>query len=301
MSTARRRSSPRFHRVFGLSFVLRVMALCLVCVALFIWYTPQINTYLSLSGLAKVTAALHQLFTSNSSRTPPGIAAGHSGPKMLQFWQVGLEAGSEDEDAIGARSTIQTRLPQRVSVNTTNYFWVGAYLRDNSFIQVGYYVPWYDESHAGWFYCAFYANGGEGPCTYGALGSAGANNTHHTYTMQAVTSSTGHVSWKLSVDSRQVGSFTWSSGRTGANVPMIYAESSGFTPHPSTSQLGPVDFLSGLQVLLRGAAGYQPAAHLFVMYSASSVCPPFGMRSDGQGGVLLGSGLLCPVPYTEFG
>ena len=37
-----------------------------------------------------------------------------------------------------------------------------------------------------------------------------------TYTMQAVTSSTGHVSWKLSVDSRQVGSFAWSSGSTGA-------------------------------------------------------------------------------------
>jgi hypothetical protein len=295
MSTVRRRSSPRFHRVFNLSFGLRFTALCLVCVALFIWYTPQMSSFLSLSSLA----ALHHLFTPNSGRMPPGTA--HEGQKMLQFWQVGLEAGQEDVNSIGARSTIQTRLPQRVSVNTTDYFWVGAYLRDNSFIQVGYYVPWYDESHAGWFYCAFYSNGREGPCTYGALGSAGANDTQHSYAMQAETSSTGRVSWNMLVDSRQVGSFTWSSASTGTNVPMIYAESSGFTPHPSTSQLGPADFLSGLQVLLRGAAGYQPAAHLFVMYSASSVCPPFGIRNDGHGGVLLGSGLPCPVPYAEFG
>ena len=153
----RQRSSPRFHRVFSLSLGLRLMALCLVGVAVFIWYTPQMNTYLSLSGLAKLTGELHRLFASNSSRTPPGTAAGHSGQQMLQFWQVGLEAGPEDEDSIGAQSTILTRLPQRVTVNTTNYFWVGAYLRDNSFVQVGYYVPWYDESHAGWFYCAFYS------------------------------------------------------------------------------------------------------------------------------------------------
>jgi hypothetical protein len=276
------------------------MAVCLVCVALFIWYTPQLSTYLSLSGLARVTAALQQIFTSNPGRTPPGTAS-HNGQPLLRFWQVGLEAGPEDAQAIGARSTIQTRLPQRVSANTTNYFWVGAYLRDNSFIQVGYYVPWYDQSHAGWFYCAFHSNGGEGPCVYGVVGSAGTNNTRHTYAMQAVTSSTGRVSWQMSVDSRPVGSFTWSSGSTGTNVPMIYAESSGFTPHPSTSQLGPVDFASGLQVLLGRVAGYQPAAHLYVMYSASNVCPPFGMRRDGHGGVLLGSGLPCPVPYTELG
>ena len=203
MSTIRPRSSPRFHRVFSGATVLRLMAMCLVCVALFIWYTPQLSTYLSSSGLARVTEALHQLLTSNSSRTPPGTAAGHSGQEMLQFWQVGLEAGAEDQDATGAQATIETRLPQRVTVNTTDYFWVGSYLRDNSFIQVGYYVPWYNESHAGWFYCAFYSNGEEGPCTYGALGSAGANNTHHTYTMQAVTSSAGRASWKMSLDSRK--------------------------------------------------------------------------------------------------
>jgi len=277
------------------------MAICLVCVAVFIWYTPQLSTYLSSSGLARVTEALHQLLTSNSSRTPPGTAAGHSGQEMLQFWQVGLEAGPEDQDATGAQATIETLLPQRVTVNTTDYFWVGSYLRDDSFIQVGYYVPWYNESHAGWFYCAFYANGKEGPCTYGALGSAGANNTHHTYTMQSVTSSTGRASWRMSVDSRKVGTFTWSSGSSGTNMPMIYAESSGFTPHPSTSQLGPVDFLTGLQVRLHDGAGFQPAVHLYVMYSAASVCPPFGIRSDGHGGILLGSGLPCPVPYTEFG
>src|SRR5215831_3527112 len=105
----RQRSSPRFHRVFSLSLGLRLMALCLVGVAVFIWYTPQMNTYLSLSGLAKLTGDLHRLFASNSSRTPPGTAAGHSGQQMLQFWQVGLEAGPEDEDSIGAQSTILTR------------------------------------------------------------------------------------------------------------------------------------------------------------------------------------------------
>src|SRR5215472_3946639 len=75
----RQRSSPRFHRAFSLSLGLRLMALCLVGVAVFIWYSPQINTSLPLSGLAKLTGELHQLFTSNSSRKPPGTAAGHSG------------------------------------------------------------------------------------------------------------------------------------------------------------------------------------------------------------------------------
>lgn len=216
-----------------------------------------------------------------------------------EYWQVGLVAGPEASNATGMRTTIVTRLPQRVAANTTNYFWIGSYLADNSFIQIGYYVPWYDQSDAGWFYCAFTPSQGKGPCEYGPLGSVGENGSAHTYTL-AVAATTTNVDqananvWSASVDGGEVGRFGWSDGDTGANTPTIFAESSGFAPHAATSVLGPVDFPVPIQTRPAGQRGYVVAAHLRPVYDAPDVCPPYGIGAGATGGALLGSGLPCP-------
>lgn len=216
------------------------------------------------------------------------------------YWQVGAMAGPEASDATGMRASITTRLPQTVAAHTTNYYWVGSYLDDGSFVQTGYYVAWTDPNDAGWFYCSFNAAGAEGPCVYGPEGSVGADGTTHTYALEVEPASTASgadadsATWAALVDSAAVGQFAWSSGNTGDNSPSVYAESSGFTPHQATSQLGPVDFPAPIATRSEGQSAYIPADHLRPVYSASDVCPPYGVDSDGQGGVLLGSGLDCP-------
>ena len=282
------------------SRILRLIALCLLVALFALWSVLQIGAYLlSPAVIAQVESALTHR-QKDTSAQPSHSASAQSHAIMVQFWQVGLQAGADDSNAIGARSIIRTRVPQQVSENTTNYFWVGAYLSDGSFIQAGYFVPWYDETHAGWFYCAFYPDGREGPCVYGASGSAGANGTNHLYTLEAITGASDKVFWKITFDDIVVGRFAWSSGNTGTYVPMIYAESSGYIPHPGTSRLGPVDFVSGLEILHAGQAQFEPAVHLYVMYSAPAVCPPYGIRMDGHGGILLGSGLPCPALHADF-
>ena len=282
------------------SRALRLTAFCLLIALLALWSVPRISAYLSSpQGIAQVRSKLAH-FQKDGSSQPRDRAGTQPQPSTMQFWQVGLQASADDANAIGARSIIQTRLPQQVSENTINYFWVGTFLADGSFIQAGYFVPWNDETHAGWFYCAFYPDGREGPCVYGASGSAGANGTNHLYTLEATTGASENVSWKITLDDVVVGKLAWSSGSTGSYVPMIYAESSGYHPHPGTSQLGPVDFVSGLDVLQAGQAQFEPAMHLYVMYSAPTVCPPYGIGRDGHGGILLGSGLPCPTLHANF-
>jgi hypothetical protein len=271
------------------SRVLRLIAFCLLTALFALWSVSRISAYLSSPHGS----------THGESR-PSATAGARSQPSKMQFWQVGLQAGPYGANAIGARSVIQTRLPQRVSGNTTDYFWVGSYLADGSFIQAGYFVPWYDDTHAGWFYCAFYPDGREGPCAYGVSGSAGANGADHLYTLEASTGAGGRFSWKIMLDAVVVGKFTWSSGNTGSYVPMIYAESSGYVAHAGTSQLGPVDFIDGLEVLHAGETHFEPANQFYVVYSALAVCPPYGIRKDGHGGILLGSGLPCPPLHTDF-
>jgi hypothetical protein len=285
---------------FDLGFVLRGMVACLLWIALLVWSVPKISAYISLHGLTYPKTLLGHVIPWYEGQSGTATHTVPPGTAKLQFWQVGLQASAEDTDSIGARTTIETRVPQEVSQDTTNYFWVGAYLRDDSFIQAGYYVPWNDSSRAGWFYCAFHPNGREGPCVYGALGSAGNNQTRHTYTIEAMGGTGSQPYWQVWQDSRVLGRFEWSANDTGPNVAMIYAESSGSSPHPGTSRLGPVDFVGGLEVLPKDERTYRPAAHLIVMYSAPLVCPPYGIRLDGQGGILLGSGLPCPTPYTTL-
>jgi hypothetical protein len=280
--------------------IVRRMLLCLLLVVLLVWTLSQIRSYITLHGIPDPTLLIHQFVPRDSIGTHTRPTAMESGTTKLQFWQVGLEAGVEDTNSVGARSTIETRLPQQVSKDTTNYFWVGAYLRDGSFVQAGYYVPWFDSAHAGWFYCAFYSDGREGPCVYGTLGSAGKDQTLHSYSIEGATKA-GKPYWRVWLDRTLLGRFDWTVADTGSNVAMIYAESSGSAPHLGTSRLGPVDFVAGLNVLHRGATKYQPASELLVVYNAPNVCPPYGVSADNHGGVLLGSGLPCPSPYTTIG
>lgn len=224
-----------------------------------------------------------------------GSPAATSGPHAI--WQVGVQAPPSDAHAIALHVRMQTRLPQKVAANTTNYFWVGSYLGDGSFIQVGYYVPWYQSEQAGWFYCAFADPQGSGDCHDGALGTVDGGSSWHSYGLEAAPDAggSGAPGWAVTFDGQDVGSFAWPSQDTGPHAPTIFAESSGTTPRATPGdQLGPVDF-SQFSVVPAGQRDEQTITAGLPSYNAPNVCPPFGIRPDGHGGVLLGSGLSCPT------
>jgi hypothetical protein len=260
----------------GIASLLRLAGFCALWLALFVWLVPALGTALARQTYTLSTHAVQTLFASASGQH--------------QVWQVGVQADDAYAGATGMRATIQTRLSQTVASGTTSYYWVGAYLRDGSFVQAGYYVPWYDSSHAGWFYCAFTAEQRQGPCVYGAAGTVTAGP--HSYTLAATTVA-GHSTWQALLDGRALGAFAWSSGDSGGNAPMLYAESSAMRSHPASSTLGPVSF-TGFAVLRAGQRAYQPVTTAYPAYSAANVCPPYGLRVTGPGVALLGSGLDCP-------
>ena len=278
-----------------------ISAICLLAL------TPCLSSALS-ARLARGERALlgHSravpwLLAQVSMHTPL-VVSSQPGDGDHTYWQVGVMAGPEASDTSGMRTRITTQLPQTVAARTTNYYWIGSYLDDGSFVQIRYFVPWSSPDSAGWFYCAFTASGDEGPCEYGPDGSVGANGSTHTYMLAVDTSAgaptldgSGQVIWDAVIDGVAVGRFAWTSGDTGDNSPGVYAESSGFAPHAATSELGPVDFPAPVMVRADGQTAYAVAAHLRPVYSAGNVCPPYGARADGQGGVLLGSGLSCPL------
>ena len=178
---------------------------------LLIWPTPQIGFWFATSvpSFTSTTVQSAELWASQTlQRIPDGLAALTSANADHVYWQIGLSSGAEDRHATGMRATIVTTLPQQVSENTTNYFWVGSYLSDGSFVQVGYYVAAHDTSDAGWFYCAFYANGKEGPCEYGQLGTVGVNGANHTYTLESASdpTSSGTI-WRAELDGDLLGTF----------------------------------------------------------------------------------------------
>jgi hypothetical protein len=276
---------------------MRLAVFCALWLALLAWPEPQIVSFLS----AHFASPALKLIGRSVSTLPGGVETFAISTGPHQYWQVGLAADGDSSHATGLRATIQTRVPQRVSRDTTNYFWVGSYLSDGSFLQVGYFVPWYDQAHAGWFYCAFSSTGHQGPCRYGPLGSAGADASLHAYTLEAIVDASGHKSvWRAELDGAQIGQFVWSAADSGSSAPVIYAESSGFAKHDSSSQLGPVDFAGGLEVRPAGQISYTHVSHVLVMYSASDVCPPYGVARDGHGGALIGSGLACPDRWGQL-
>ena len=226
--------------------------------------------------------------------TGGGSPSASAGPHAI--WQVGVQAPPSDAYATALHVRVQTHLPQHVAANTTSYFWVGSYLADGSFIQVGYYVPWYQSDQAGWFYCAFADPQSSGDCHDGALGTVDGGDSWHTYGLAATTNAdgSGAPGWTATFDGQEVGSFAWPVQDTGSHAPTIFAESSGNDPRATPGgDLGPVDF-SQLSVQLSGQRDAQTITAGLPSYNASNVCPPFGIRADGHGGVLLGSGLDCP-------
>jgi len=284
--------------------VFRLALLGLLFVGLLVWPSPQIGAYLAAQGYASpgdaIRAAADWAIRS-AINIPERLNALADPHAQHQYWQVGLGAGREDTGATGMRAEMDTRVPQRVADQTTNYFWVGAYLRDNSFIQVGYYVRWDDQSHAGWFYCAFHPDQSQGPCAYGDPGSAGGDATQHTYTLASAKSESGGFTWRAEMDGTALGNFDWPAGDTGTFAPTIYAESSGFAAHGPDSRLGPVDFRSGILVRHAGTTEYAKAARQLVQYNFPNVCPPYGLAADGHGGALIGSDEPCPDHFAPFG
>jgi hypothetical protein len=102
------------------------------------------------------------------------------------------------------------------------------------------------------------------------------------------------------MDDHVLGAFAWSMGDTGTHVPAVYAESSSPAPRDSGGgTLGPVDF-QDFAVRLNGQLRDQPVSQGTPSYNAANVCPPFGLRADGHGGLLMGSGLPCPGELTTL-
>src|SRR5258708_12390354 len=150
----------------------RLFVLLLLLLGLLIWPAPQAEQFIRTPPTPGTIASL---LGNQVARVPGGVEDFVPAGGTHQYWQVGLGAGDDSADASGMRAVIETRLPQRVSQDTTNYFWIGSYLRDRRFIQAGYYIPADHADQAGWFFCAFTPSRARGPCQYGALGPARPN------------------------------------------------------------------------------------------------------------------------------
>lgn len=262
-----------------------VVAFCALWLAIVVWAIPIAGTL-----LARQTYTL-------STGVVSAVVHRTVGPHAL--WQVGVQADAGDAHATAMRATISTRLPERVAAGTTNYYWVGSYLADGSFIQAGYYVPAYAPDSAGWFYCAFTRDGVKGPCVYGPLGSIAGPSAAHTYALASAPRPDGQAMWSASLDGQPIGSFAWSADETGTAAPAVYAESSAVRPQAAASILGPIT-VAGFAIRPRGERSYRPVRAVYPTYSAGDVCPPYGVRALGGNRAALGSGLECPNPLVAL-
>lgn len=242
---------------------------------------------------AALLAALLLVGASGCAVTVVGGGDNSGVPGEHAVWQVGVQATGLGGPATAMEVRIQTQQPQQVADQSTNYYWVGSYLRDGSFVQVGYFVPWYSSQQAGWFYCAYTPAKEQGPCAYGSPGSVGDNGTWHTYRLRSEQSATAGTTWEALLDGEVIGSFDWTAGDSGNQAPTIYAESSSPAPHKANSTLGPVAF-ANFAVRVAGHQTDQPVTQGLPQYDATDVCPPYGMRTGEDHELLLGSGLGCP-------
>ena len=191
------------------------------------------------------------------------------------------------------QTTIRTHIPSAIADKTADYFWIGAYLADRSFIQIGYAVSWYDHTPR-WFYCAFDAAGVKGSCPQGPDRSAGPEGSWHSYTLQATPGETsGTWIWTARVDGKTIGSLIAHSGVTTASRIGIFAEQSAFTPHAPSNVLGPVEYRPAIEMATISAPGRFRAPQDARAYSSDQICPPYGIVAIGTNDVRLGSGLPC--------
>jgi len=210
------------------------------------------------------------------------------------YWQVGVVAGGDGQHVSAMRTRIRTHLPHTVADKTTDYFWIGSYLADGSFIQIGYAIPWYD-AQPRWFFCAFDPNGTKMQCPLGEPQSAGPAEAWHSYTLIATRVQPDHWLWVAQIDDHVIGSIPEQVGSTGVATPGVFVEQSAFAPHAATNDLGPVEFSPAIEVVQGGASTthFTAATTGNVAYSTLDVCPPYGVGLAGKNDVLLGTDLPC--------
>lgn len=244
-------------------------------------------------------ARLSHSFALSQSPLPVNVSASiPASPAPQQYWQAGALAGAAAQHATGFRTTIRTHLPHVIADHTTDYFWIGSYLADGSFIQVGYAVPWYDHAPH-WFYCAFTPSGVKGPCNFGGPQSAGPDQSWHTYALQATPTPPGAI-WTVLVDGRSVANFPFASGTTGDHTPGVYVEQSAFTPIMPINDLGPTEFAPAIVVQTVAHPDYFAAPHAHSSYSSPGVCPAYGVGVARFNDLLLGTGIACPPDGADL-
>lgn len=226
------------------------------------------------------------------------IAAGQTSatPAAAIFWQVGISAGSDAFGATAMRTSLRVVQPHHIAARTTDFFWIGSYLADGSFIQAGYEVPW-NAPTPHWFFCAFNSDGTEGPCKVGPPGSGGAAGTVHTFSLAVKPADqAGQWDWVATMDSRAIGDMLRSAGSTGLEAPAVYIEQSAFVATPPVNDLGPVTFAPALEISKASedaAPEYVAPQHAFATESSSAACPAYGVREMRVNDVEIGSGLPC--------
>lgn len=217
-----------------------------------------------------------------------------------QYWQAGTIVDATGRYATAMQTTLRVQIPAQIAEKTTEYFWIGSYLANHAFIQIGYAIPWYDRSPR-WFYCAFTPDGQKGPCAMGDQGSGGIQGSIHHYALSVVADSfPGMWKWMASVDNQVIGTIQESAGSTGLSTPGIFAEQSAYVPMRAVDILGPTAFSPAIEISTASHDAMYSVGldHLVAEYSAPDVCLEYGIAVQGNSTVLLGSHLPCVSEYS---
>ncbi|TMI23633.1 hypothetical protein E6H36_09980 [Candidatus Bathyarchaeota archaeon] len=159
----------------------------------------------------------------------------------FQTGAMGYSSGlSASSDYTAANVTIRTVFDK--VYNDAHSYWVGGYISNGAFIQVGYLneVSTTDQPYCcAWFYEYFPAN--NSTCcdpVIGLEGSAGPIGSWHTYTM----AHTGNGVWSFYMDGRQLGSspdLGATNSGIGWNLPILWETTRKFesATRPATKSL----------------------------------------------------------------
>ncbi len=229
-----------------------------------------LQAYVSLPVPSTLTPAIVE----TPASIPQGLYLSSSSPSRDPFWfqtgAMGYSSGlSASSDYTGANVTIRTVF-DKVNGDAHSY-WVGGYLSNNAFVQVGYLneISTTNQPYCcAWFYEYFQANNPSCcPPVIGPEGSAGPIGSWHTYTM----AHTGNGVWSFYMDGRQLGSSpNLSATNSGSWAPAAIAEVAQATSN--TDVLGPAEF-RGLSFRTAGS-GWQlvQSAGTFLYYGSGT--PP---------------------------
>lgn len=228
-----------------------------------------------------------------------------------QYWfQSGARGAQTSYFNHGAKVTIQTITDQDIN-NGSLAFWVGETLSNGAFIQVGYLVPnqsaeypsictvsgctskeYLTKGTPAWFY--EYFNPGTGSTFLGAVGpdgSAGANNSIHTYGFYSV----GDI-WYITMDNSTIGQVDLGTNNSGRNDIVAFLELANVSgPY---DQINPVIF-SNLSEYNDGR--YTPLKYGFAYTgygdgSESSLPNPYGVQELANRANYFEAGSEVPIP-----